>query len=221
MFAQSTYKCLYDIIAFDVATILMINFAKLHILTECYGDSAKDKRDSLTSREKHYMLERPPGFWDFTHYFMFCGTAALGPAYEYRDFLEFINLEKNYIQLRRNHNAHILPAFIRFAQGLLCLGLNVVLSLFISEKFILEDEFTERNIAYKSAYLIASMHLTITTMFAAFCLMEACLIASGQGFKPATEEHPAMFNSIRNVHIIKFETVTTVSESTWYWNSAS
>ena len=68
------WRSLYDIIAFDVATILMINFAKLHILTECYGDSAKDKRDLLTSREKHYMLERPPGFWDFTHYFMLLTT---------------------------------------------------------------------------------------------------------------------------------------------------
>ena len=197
----------------------MTNFAKLHILSECYYDSDETKQDSRSQREKHHMLESPPKFWDFVHYFLFCGVSYTGPIYDYRNFFAFINLKETYANMPKN--THIWPALCRFAHGLVCLVANLVLSLCISEKYILDEEFAKHNIIFKVAYLIASMHLIISTMFTAFCFMEACLIASGQGYRPKSDTQDETFNAIRSVDIYKFETVVTMSDAVAYWNSAS
>jgi len=73
-----------------------------------------EKIKDLTTREKYFAepLKNRVHFFDFMHYFLFCGAAYTGMSHEYRWFHEFINLKGDYAKIPQS--GIWLPAFKRF-----------------------------------------------------------------------------------------------------------
>jgi len=102
--------------------ILMIDLIKLNMVSQCYKDGmvigTKDEEAAkLSSREKHYAIKDRPSFAQHLNYFCFCGSALIGPAVEFRDFDDMINVRAPYSQMKLFSNFPY--AIFRFVMGIL------------------------------------------------------------------------------------------------------
>lgn len=96
--------------------------------------------------------------------------------------------------------------------------MTILFGLIIKKQYLLEPEFAEQPIYFKVAYLIATMHIMISTLFVGFVFSECNLIACGQGYSINEETKEENFNSYRQVDIWRFETSKTGLEATSTWN---
>ena len=91
--------------------------------------------------------------------------------------------------------------------------------MFIDMTYMLQPEFQNDTIPYKVYYVIASMHVYITTLFVGFMFSECNSIASGHGYTvTTTKETVENYNSIRQIDVISFETCTSGLGATQSWN---
>ena len=118
--------------------------------------------------------------------------------------------------------SHVLPACKRLAQTLLMLAVFIFLGLVISPSKMYEASFFQAPYPYKVFYLIACLHITIAQLFTAFIFGESITVAAGLGYSVSENEKKIEnFNSIRTMEMVKFETATSVYETTQFWNMQS
>ena len=72
----------------------------------------------------------------------------MGPAIEYRDYHDFINLKGNYAKMKPG--SHLKPGFIRFGQTLLMLVAYFALTAFVKKSDLLTEEFASKPFALKA-----------------------------------------------------------------------
>ena len=122
-------------------------------------------------------------FFNFWHYFLFCGSAWTGMSHEYRTFDDFINCRGDFKNIPKD--SLILPAFKRFGQMLLCMVALIIISMNVKKEDLLTEWWASSSFVYKVAYMIAVMHIKVVTCYLGFTAMEANFIACGQSYKPA------------------------------------
>ena len=174
----------------------------------------------MTAREKYFAEShlKPLGFAKWLTYFYFLG-AALTPMHEYRDLEDFINYRGKISKMPLFGN--FLPALRRFGETIFCLVLLTTLTAHLDIDYLLTAEFGQRNIAFKIAYLIASMHVEIWRLFTVFGAIESMFIATGYSYSPKEGKSPENYNSLRAVEMIRFETSLTAFDSIERWNMAT
>ena len=86
----------------------MINFCKFHMMSVNYENAGilddESKSKYFTARERKYAepLRERVQFLDFINYYFFCAASYSGQVHEYRDFIYFINLEKEYNEIPKS-----------------------------------------------------------------------------------------------------------------------
>ena len=81
----------------SVKTVMMVAYIKMCYIALNRKDAdaiARNDARHLTKREEIYAepLKEIPTFIEWCEYFFFCGVAVIGPATEYKDFVDYINL---------------------------------------------------------------------------------------------------------------------------------
>ena len=208
----------------SVKTAIMIDFIRLAQVAAnmADADAIRRKDDALvTTRERYFAepLKECPTLLEFCDFFFFCGSQVVGPPVEYRDFVDFINLKGVYGQMKPG--SHIGPAMKRFGQTTLMLILTVVLGILVDKKELFRPEFMERSFIGRNLYMYAVLSITISTLMVGFMFAETFMISCGQGYSVNKETKEVNYNSIRAAEVIKFNTSTSVLESTHTWNMRS
>jgi lysophospholipid acyltransferase len=83
----------------EVTQVMMMNLCKISAISINYRDGAipKEKRDTqLKSREKEFLVETLPSFYDYLGYIYYCGGTIAGPFFEYKDYVNFIERKGHY-----------------------------------------------------------------------------------------------------------------------------
>ncbi len=98
------------------------------------------------------------------------------------------------------------PAFLRLAQGLLCIPISPLISAFFPIDDLITPELANHNYFYRIFHMWMGVQITWWTYFVGFCLIEANLIASGFGYRKVsggTEKDATIpnYNSVRLVNI--------------------
>lgn len=215
---------------FSVKTCLMGTFLRVHMTAINYLDAhklaaekaEKGKKVDLTSRERYFaegMLE-PPSFANWMNYHLSVVASCCGMAVEYRTYKEWINLEGKFKEMRPG--SHVVPALMRFGETLLFVLATLSMTFIVKVKYMLTPEFALEPLWYRVFFLIASMHIRITTMFVGFKYMESFIVASGEGYHCEVAEDGKTkiekYDYIRAGFFRKFEASTSGTESTQNWN---
>lgn len=101
----------------EVTQIMMMNLCKISAFAINYRDGAvpKDKRESdLKSREREYLVETLPSFYDYMGYLYYCGGTIAGPFHEYKDYIDFIYRRSIYTSIPST----IIPTLKRFSHAI-------------------------------------------------------------------------------------------------------
>ena len=173
--------------------------------------------EHMTDRERYYAEPHREhlSLQKWLNYFYFIGS-AITPMHEYRDFEEFINYRGNITKMPRFGN--VVPAFRRFIETWICITILLILNSQIDREYMLTPEFADESIFYKVAFLIASMHIKIYSLYTAFATIEAIFIVTGLSYTPKTEKTKEDYNSTRAVRMIDFELSLTGFQSLERWN---
>jgi len=73
----------------DITAVMMLNLCKISAIAINYRDGSVPvaKRDTeLKSREKEYLVEKLPSFYEYMGYMYYCGGTIAGPFFEYKDY---------------------------------------------------------------------------------------------------------------------------------------
>lgn len=73
----------------DVTTYTMMLTARLSSLAFCYSDGGK-KDEELLPEEKEKKVVKMPSVMEMLSYSYFCCGCLVGPFFEYRDYINFI-----------------------------------------------------------------------------------------------------------------------------------
>jgi len=83
----------------EITQAIMMNFCKLTSLACCFRDGAMDQ-STLKRREKYYAIKTTHiPFLEYLSYMYYCGSTLCGPNFEYKDFVNFIELKENYSKI--------------------------------------------------------------------------------------------------------------------------
>jgi D-alanyl-lipoteichoic acid acyltransferase DltB (MBOAT superfamily) len=213
-------------IKLGINIILMIDLIKLHMICQNYADGAlldikeEEGKFKLSPRERHYALRELPSFSAYVHYFNYCGSALFGPACEFRDFDDLINLREPFSQMRTFSN--FVPALTRYAQGFLIVFASIIYSKHVDISYLLTSEFGERSYMFKFFYIFLSQQCKVLHLFSGFTWMEAFCIASGIGYRAAkSKDEPETFNNLRCGKFRQYVFAYKFAPATEGWNTSA
>lgn len=115
------------------------------------------------------MVEETLSFSNFICYAYYCGGTIAGPFYEYRDFMNFIELKKEYA----NVPSTISATLKKFITAIFFIGVNIFLEDHFKTDFLQTKEFAESSMIYKFFYSDLVMKTKVYTYYTAFCLIDA------------------------------------------------
>lgn len=205
-----------------VKTGMMMAYLKMHYIAISMRDAAvlrSGKEHKLSEREVWYaqpLLDgKPVPLATWVQYMFFMGNVTWGPPIEYRNFVDFIDLKENYGKMRPG--SHLIPAFSRYGQSLLCLAFTVWFGMVVDVDEIRNPAMYYQPFWYRMGYIILCMQKNISTLFTGFMWMESQIVASGQGYsvdKDGKEE----WNTYPQVSAIGFWVSTNTTDATQKWN---
>lgn len=201
---------------YSIDTLMMMTFVKQTILAFNYKDGAPGA--NVTPREKKYSIEKIPSLLSYLAYVFSLQSSVIGPSFEYKDWDSFMDLKGDYAKMPPFSN--YASAFIRFVHGLMCVGASIALSHFFSPKWMLTQEFADKFIGYKLAYMIPSMVSVQFNFFAGFKFEEAGLIACGFGYAETVKEDKVerIYDSVRAVRVRGVLASTKSADTFTNWN---
>jgi lysophospholipid acyltransferase len=201
----------------DITAVMMLNLCKISAIAINYRDGSVPvaKRDTeLKSREKEYLVEKLPSFYEYMGYMYYCGGTIAGPFFEYKDYTNFINRTNHYSSIPTT----IVPTLIRFATAIFFIVVNSLLGDTFYPEYLLTDDYAQKHFVYKYAYALCTLKLKIFTYYTAFCLMHTATIASGLAFNGYDENKKAKFNKVETVRIWDIEFSYHVKDFFDAWN---
>lgn len=146
----------------DITNHQMLLTCKLSALAWCYSDGDKIPEKLTKGKlkffkkldQKKYAIQELPNILEVMSYAFFFPACLVGPFYEYKDFIDFIN--------RRGEFTHIPSTFkastIRLSHALsiilllnrsVCSAWNIILSMFFNPQHCLTEEFAKTSILWK------------------------------------------------------------------------
>ena len=113
----------------------------------------------------------PVSLSTWIQYFFFAGNVSWGPPIEFFQFYDFINLKGNYGKMKPG--SHLIPAFTRYGQSLICLAFTVWYGMVVDVDMIRNPVMYEQPFWYRMIYIILCMQKNISTLFTGFMWMES------------------------------------------------
>ena len=129
---------------------------------------------------------------EYLSYMYYCGSTLCGPNFEFKDFVNFMELKENYSKIPTTISA----TAIRMSHGFACLVLHLILSEFVDIDYIITEDFAAQAFWYKLAYSYFLIKKIIFRYLFAFCMMDAAVISSGLAYNGKSESGKENFNRI-------------------------
>jgi len=200
----------------DFTGAQMILTIKLITLAFDYSDGMKPK-DSLNSYQREMLVDQVPSLLEYFGYVYFFGGFLAGPAFNYKEYANFIDGSLFKSAPGGVMPSSIIPAFSKLGQTLL-VGIGVGLQMMYPLSYVREDSFvTNTSFLYRCGYLWFSVLLQRTPYYFAWFLSEGSCIMAGIGFTKY-ENDKAVWDRGTNVRIIPLETGQSFRDVTENWN---
>lgn len=185
-----TYKMIteYTVWRMSVDMALMMDTAKYTIIAFNISDGlAKNKK--LNKEQEAKALKKIPSFIEYFSYIQFFASSLMGPIFEYSEFNDFINLRNEFAAISLRNSLKNSVKCI--GQGFAYVALFIGLAPFFPVDFIDKEEFGQKNMLYKLAYLNISILFIRFRYYGGFLLCESSNMAAGlayNGKDPKTGE---------------------------------
>jgi lysophospholipid acyltransferase len=180
----------------------MILVIKLSNFAWAYYDGKKPQ-GNLTEEQKKYAIRKRPGLLEFFGYIFYFGGFFIGPAFEFKDYVDFINQEPPFDNIPSPAWASVSSYGIAFTS----------FSVYSKAKpedlvrYAISKEFLQHNIIVRILFYQILGFLFRCRYYGAWKITEASCIATGFGYVGPDPKNPSkhLHNRVENVDILNVE----------------
>ena len=206
----------------DITTYTMLLVCKLWILAWEYKDGAEPE-SKLSKHQIENRVKELPGLLEYLSFVFFAPACIVGPAFEFTDFTNLIELKGVYATLPRGLASGwqvILPSILEIVGGFICLGIHIG---FIMQGFDIywcgSTEFlTYKNMFMRIGYSYVAMTSQRFMYYTPWKLVNGGIIASGLGWNGVSKSGSNTWDRIFAIDVIGVETCTTCVKMMALWN---
>ena len=196
----------------EISTIFMMTTCKFTGFGASYSNCIKE---NLSKEQEKYKIKNFTIFEFFSFTFFF-PTCICGPFIEFNDFIRFIEEKGEYANIPSTY----FLVLKRYTHGLIFAALNLFCNIYGKPQNIIDDagnyNFFQKIICYYFGGLLLYKY------FAAFCVSEACVLASGFAYdgkvKNDNNEEIDSFDKARVIEIFKVSTIYYPTNFFRHWN---
>lgn len=161
----------------DTTSIYMMSICKYSSLAFAYEDGAKEDSELKNKHSIQYKIKTAPSLLEVLSFAYFYPSACIGPSFEFKDFIDFINFEGCYKNLPIKHT--IITGLKEYLYALLMMAFYGGLKPRIPLEYVGSIEYGNRNAIYKYAYLTIAMAVHRAKFYSGWLLSYAGFIMSG------------------------------------------
>jgi len=194
----------------------MLLTLKLTTFAFDYNDGFHKENPKLTNHQRHMMLEKLPTPLEFFAYVYFFGGFLAGPAFNMKEYLEFVDGSLFKDAPNGKMPSPYVPAFKKIIATL-----AVTIGVFLNMKYPLTyartEEFFDHSFLYKILYMWMATSLCRFPYYFAWMLSEGSCILSGVGYS-GTKDGVPQWERATNCGVINLETAQNFKAITECWN---
>lgn len=167
------------------------------------GLYSNEENNQIAKINENFVIKEI-NFIDFVGYVVFFPSSLMGPFFEYRKYVDYINVQNGF----ENVPFTLVYAFKRF-----CLAVAFcIIYIFIKNIMTVDNFFESENKIFVFSILMCQKY----KYYIGFLFAESICIVSGISYKESTEMNN--FDGIVNVHIVPCETSFSVKHFFQHWN---
>jgi len=205
----------------DITTIYMMSICKFSSLVFSYEDGSEENISTLINKyHKSKVIVDCPTCLEMFSYIFYYSSAVVGPSFEFSDFRDFINMEKEYKAIPMQSS--IQKGFIELGKAFSSLFIMIILSKYFHYHYVITEEFGKTALLYKLFYISVSMigfrskFYTIWKLTTAGCILNG--LSYGVIINEKTGEKKEHFDKIKHTEINSVELNTVTRVKIEYWN---
>ena len=201
------YRMIYDYGGWtmDITTIFMMTVCKFSAFAYCHGDS----EESNLRESKQKLMIKEFSLLEFLSYIYFFPSCLMGPFFEYKDFIDFINEKGDYKEIPDT----FYMAFKRLLLGILFSIIYLFLKQTGNVENIIENPTNNYLMPYKAFFLLIVHKYKY---YIGFCFADSAILSSGIAYQKKDEK--GNFDKIKNINIIAIETCSSIRVFFQNWN---
>lgn len=191
-------------------------------LRKIHGTDKKlHKRNDLHEFRVSHSIPYIPSPLQFYSYIYYYAGVLVGPAFEFREYIEYTDMTMFYKDGLNTVPSTIIPSLNCVCRALLCYIGIYLSTIFPVMGYINTVQYTSKSntFLYKAMYMFVSVTVVRFKYYFAWLMAEAGTISTGLAYNGINKSnHQIQWNRVSNVHIIAVETATNFSIITNNWN---
>ncbi|CAK88292.1 unnamed protein product (macronuclear) [Paramecium tetraurelia] len=156
----------------DVTTILMMDTPKWTAFAFCVSDGLKTQ---LSKEQEIRKIVKLPSFFEYFSFIFFFAGSVLGPCFDYYDFDQFINEDKEY----KSIPSTIKETLRLLKNAVICMGIFLFTEKYFPLHFVTTEEFGTYNVLYQTLWFNIMVAIQRTKYYGGWQLGEMSMASCG------------------------------------------
>ncbi|XP_028665777.1 lysophospholipid acyltransferase 5 [Erpetoichthys calabaricus] len=176
---------------------------KLIGLSLDYYDGGKDE-GKLNAEQKVSALRHVPSFSEVCGFAYFYGGFLVGPQFTLRSYQWLVAGELTDCPGQPPNS--IVPAIRRFSLGLVCLAIYTIGSPYLTDSYLLSDDYANQPFWYRCLYILIWGKVTLYKYVSCWLIAEGVCILSGLGYNGHDSAGVVLWDACANMKVWQYET---------------
>jgi lysophospholipid acyltransferase len=199
----------------DISIVLMMNVAKFTSLAWCFKDGAEPK-DNLSKDQWQRRVENLPTLLEYNSYLFFYATSLAGPAFDFREYNDFINVRGDFEYIPYS----LLPGLLSLVYAFIAMGLVIAFTESLSPKHFHEDWWTALPFWEKVMRMDVGSFIIRCRYYTAWLIATGSTIMSGFSYNGKNEKGGNKWDRVVSVRPVEFETGDNQKDKLEAWNTS-
>jgi len=198
----------------DSSVILMMLTPKITSVAWCYRDGGLDK-EKLSQDQYNRRIVEFPGLFKYMSYVYFYPAALVGPAFEYNDFIDFIELKGDY----QNIPSTVLPALTDLVGGFFQVAILILLSPYFEPRDQWKPHFTEKPLLRRFFDVTGAAYVIKAKYYAGFLFANANCTMAGLSYNGVdSKTNKPQWDRVFSIKVKEYELADNPRTQFESWN---
>ena len=166
---------------------------KLSTLGFCYRDGMEGYEKKLNDHDRRCRIKTIPTLVEIISYATYPCTCFVGPSFEYKDYIDFIEGENIY----QNIPFHFWEGTFKFLKGIPCFAGVILTGSYITAPDLAKDEFGQHNMLWQFALCAIVLWNLKFSAYSCWFFADGTSIISGFAYGGTDEKGNAKYDRNR------------------------
>jgi len=199
----------------DISIVLMMNVAKLTSLAWCYKDGA-EPIERLSKDQLKRRVENLPSLFEYYSYLFFYATSLVGPAFDYREYSDFINLREDFQDIPSS----FFPGLFNMICGFACMAVLIKFGHQFTQKTFHEEYYMSLPLWQKIVTMDIASFVTRLKYYTGWLIATGNCVMSGFSYNGKDAKGSNRWDRVVSVRPIEHETQDNLKDRLEAWNTS-